>query len=260
MERILKQNKTYSAPIVYKAFAILKEIARSDDELGIIDLSRRLNIHKNTVRGIIQALTDLEALHRNTDHKFKLGPALARLGCQAGAGISLSTIIRPFMHELGKKYQETIFLGTFDRQGITVIDKVESPVKLKITAPVGTKISLFAGATGKVFLAGLQEPLVLKIINQVTLPKFTDNTIVNKDDYLKELQKVREKGFATDYEEYVSGVNAISVPLTGSRGHSVAALWMVGLSHTFNGEKIRGATMDTMQVAARINELLAVIA
>ena len=52
------KNKSYNAPVVYKTFVILEEIANSDDELGISELSRRLNIHKSTVFGITQALTE----------------------------------------------------------------------------------------------------------------------------------------------------------------------------------------------------------
>ncbi|KUO78220.1 MAG: hypothetical protein APF81_25025 [Desulfosporosinus sp. BRH_c37] len=250
------KNKSYNAPVVYKTFVILEEIANSDDELGISELSRRLNIHKSTVFGITQALTGVGALHQNTDKKFRLGPALARLGYQVKLGLDLRTITRPFMNELCKKYQETIFLGTFDEQGITVIEKVESQVEFKITAQVGARIPSFAGATGKVFLAGLQELVIREIINKDTLPQFTENSITNEDDYLKELLMVREKGFATDFEEYIRGVNAICVPLNGPLERPVAALWMVGFSHTFNGAKIGGAAMDFMQVAVRINEIL----
>ncbi len=251
-----KENKTYNAPVVYKTFAILEEIAQSDNELGVSDLSRRLNIHKSTVLGIIQALTGVGALHQNTGKKYRLGPALARLGNQVKVGFDLRTITRPFMNELCQKYQETILLGTFDEQGITIIEKSESLVEFKITAPVGARIPAFAGATGKVFLAGLQEPVIRKIFNKDTLPQFTENSITNKDDYLNELLMVREKGFATDFEEYIRGVNAISVPLTGPLGRPVAALWMVGFSHTFNGEKIGGAARDVRQVAVRINEII----
>jgi len=98
--------------------------------------------------------------------------------------------------------------------------------------------------------------VIKKIINKDTLPQFTENSITNKDDYIKELLKVREKGFATDFEEYIRGVNAISVPLTGPSERPVAALWMVGFSHTFDRDKIIGAATDVLQVAVRINEIL----
>lgn len=121
-------------------------------------------------------------------------------------------------------------MGAFDEQGITIIEKAESPVEFKITAQVGARIPLFAGATGKVFLSGLQELVIREVIKEDTLPKFTENSITNKDDYFKELLMVREKGFATDFEEYIRGVNAISVPLNGPLERPVAALWMVGFS------------------------------
>jgi len=149
---MINENKPYNAPVVYKTFAILEEIANSNNGLGITDLSRKLNIHKSTVLGITQALTEVGALHQNTGKRYRLGPSLARLGNQVNMGFDLRTITRPFMNELCKKYQETIFLGTFDEQSITIIEKAESLLEFKITAPVGARIPPYAGATGKVFL------------------------------------------------------------------------------------------------------------
>lgn len=244
----------YNAPLIYKAFSVMEEIAANPSEYGISDLSRRLNISKSTIFGITQALTDLGALRQDPiSKKFRLGPTLVQLGTQAMAGIDLRSVARPFMEELSQKYGETVFLGTFNEQEITIIDKAESPADLKITAPIGTKMPLFAGAAGKVFLAGLREPVLKKIFKDKPLPAFTEKSIVDTAEYLKELQKVRQVGYATDFEEYLRGVNAISVPLLDSWGWPAGAIWMVGFSHSLTSEKINQAVSTAINVAEQIN-------
>ena len=244
----------YNAPLIYKAFSVMEVISANPSELGISDISRRLNISKSTVFGITQALTDLGALrHDPISKKFCLGPTLVQLGTLAMAGIDLRLVARPYMEELSQKYGETVFLGTFNEQEITIIDKAESPADLKITAPVGTKMPLFAGAAGKVFLAGLREPVLKKIFKEKPLPAFTEKSIVDTAAYLKELQKVRQVGFATDFEEYLRGVNAIGVPLLDSWGWPAGAIWIVGFSHSLTAEKIYQAVPTAMQVAEQIN-------
>lgn len=252
-----RESTGYSAPLVYKVFAILQEIAESNSELGVSDLSRRLNISKSTVYGIAQALTDLGVvLQEPGTKKFRLGPALIKLGSRALAGIDIRSVARPIMEGLSDRFSETIFLGTFDDKGITIIEKSESPAELKISAPVGTRIPVFAGAAGKVFLSGLDDQSIKSILSQKTIPRFTENTVTNTDKYFEELLAVRRKGYATDIEEYIRGVNAISVPVLDPLGKHLAAMWMVGFVHSFSGEKMSQAIKSAMEAAAGINRML----
>ncbi|MFZ5646746.1 MAG: IclR family transcriptional regulator [Bacillota bacterium] len=252
-----RESTGYSAPLVYKVFAILQEIAGSDSELGISEISRRLNISKSTVYGITQALTELGVIMQDPGtKKFRLGPTLIKLGSRALAGIDIRSVARPIMEELSERFRETIFLGTFDEKGITIIEKAESPAELKISAPVGTRIPVFAGAAGKVFLSGLKEQAVRNILSQKPIPAFTENTVTDPENYIGELRAVRREGYATDHEEYIRGVNAICVPVLDPLGKHLAAMWMVGFVHSFSGEKMEQAIEATIRAAARIGLML----
>lgn len=250
-----KENNGYNAPLIYKAFSLLEEVASSQSELGISDLSRHLNISKSTIFGITQALKDLGALRQDpVTKKFRLGPTLIKLGNQALNGVDLWSVARPYMEELSFKFRETVFLGIFDvQQGITIIGKADSPAELKITAPIGTRIPLFAGAAGKIFLAYQSETVLNKILSEKPLPEYTEKSIKSTSDYKLELQVIREKGYATDFEEYLRGVNAISIPIVNPSNHLVGAIWMVGFSHSFTGEKMKQSISASLQAADQIS-------
>lgn len=254
MEQKKEQTSSYNAPLIYKAFSLLDEVAENQSELGISDLSRRLQISKSTISGITQALTDLGALRQDPlTKKFSLGPTLVKLGNQAKSEVDLRTVARPFMEELSQKYRETVFLGTFDeRQGITIIEKADSPADLKISVPVGTRIPLFAGAAGKVFLSYLRETKLNKILTEKKLPQYTENSITNTADYVRELEEVRQRGYATDFEEYLRGVNAICVPIIDPSNRPAGAIWIVGFSTFFTGEKLDEAIAYTLSAAKNI--------
>lgn len=252
-----KSSSGYSAPILYKAFAIIEEISNAQSQLGISDIARRLNISKSTVHGIIQTLINLEVIRQDAfTKKLRLGPTLVHLGNKALAGVDLRMTVRPFMEKLCAEFRETIFLGTFNEQRITIIEKVDSPADLKITAPVGTSIPLFAGATGKVFLAGLEDPVLNNILAVRSIPQYTPKSVTEQAEYLKEIEKVRKLGYATDFEEYIQGVNAVCVPISDMPGRNVAALWMVGFTQTFTSEKMSLAITALKRVVDNINESL----
>ena len=112
---------------------------------------------------------------------------------------------RPYLEDLMNQTRESVFLGVQNIDRVTILDIVESNQDLKITSPVGTTIPILAGATGKVFMAAMTEEKVFRIVREKGLPRFTERSIVEPARFLQELRRVRENGFATDDEEYISG-------------------------------------------------------
>ncbi|KGP76374.1 hypothetical protein JT05_05045 [Desulfosporosinus sp. Tol-M] len=252
-----KESNNYSAPMVYKAFTILKEIAKAQGTFGVSDISRQLNFNKSTVYGVTQAFLDLGVLCQDElTKKFRLGPALIQLSNQSLASVSLKSIARPYMIELARDFVGTVFLACFDEYGITIIEKADSPLVLKISAPIGARLPFFAGAPAKSFLANLDEDSQKKIIMERNLPKFTENTIDDVDEYLVDLLQVRKQGYATDYEEYIYGVNAVSVALLDKRGMFLASIYIVGFSNSFTEEKMRLAAEAAKELAREITEFM----
>ncbi|KLU62946.1 transcriptional regulator KdgR [Peptococcaceae bacterium CEB3] len=251
-----EKSKGYKAPVIYKTFAILQEVARSPDALGLMDLIRRLGYNKSTVYGITQALLELEALQQDpSTRKLSLGPLCLSLGKHSLANVSLTETARPFMKKLSLTFAETVFLGIFDDQGITITETADSQSEIKISAPIGTRIPIFAGAAGKVFLAYLSQAKLTELISR-DLPQFTPKSITRKEDYLSELKRVRKYGYATDYGEYLEGVNAICVPLPGTGERIQAALWIVGFGTSFGSEKMKRAAKEATACAQEISFLL----
>lgn len=252
-----REGSGYSAPIVYKAFAVLQQVAGAPSQLGISDLARQLNINKSTVFGITQALLDLGMMRQDeTNKKFRLGPALIQLGNQSMSEIGLKSVALPLMEKLCHEIKQTVFLGRMDEENVVILAKADSPVELKITAPEGARIPFFVGAAAKTLLAFQDEQALKKVLAKRELPRFTENSITDKEDYLAELQKVRREGFARDYEEYIKGVNAVSVPLFGPARRLIGALWIVGFSSSFTPAKMLEAASSAKVAARQISAAL----
>jgi DNA-binding IclR family transcriptional regulator len=245
--------KKYGAPSIKKAFAILSAISASREGLGVSELARGLNIAKSTVHGMTSALEEVGAIMRHPlTKKYKLGFMLFEVGRQAYSQIDLKTSARPVMEELMEKTRASVFLGTLNWDHVTVMDIVESRQDLKITAPIGTTMSLFAGAVGKVFLASMEEEQTRKIIESEGLPRFTAKTIVDTELYYRELKRVQEKGYAVDDEEYIMGVRAVASPIIGL-GQLKSALWIVGFKADLDEKKIKPHIRETRKAAESIS-------
>jgi len=245
--------KKYGAPSVKKAFAILSAISSSKDGLGVSELAKKLKMAKSTVHGMTSALEELGAVMREPlTKKYKLGFTLLEIGRSAYSQIDLQTSARPVTEELMEKTRTSVFLGILNWGQVTILDIVESRQDLNITAPVGSTIPLFAGAVGKVFLASMAEEQAAKIIKSKSLPRFTENSIVDTALYFQELRQVREKGYALDDEEYILGVRAVASPLIGL-GQLRSAIWAVGFKASLDEKKMQTLTGETLKAAKTIS-------
>jgi DNA-binding IclR family transcriptional regulator len=245
--------KKYGAPSVKKAFAILSTVSSSKDGMGVSDLAKKLNMPKSTVHGMTSTLEELGTVLRDPlSKKYKLGFTLLEIGRSAYSRIDLQTSARPVTEELMERTQTSVFLGILNWGQVTILDVVESRQGLNITAPVGSTIPLFAGAVGKVFLAAMPEDQTTKIIKSKGLPRFTDNSIVDRDLYFSELNQVRQKGYAIDDEEYILGVRAVASPLMGL-GQLRSAIWAVGFKASLDEKKMQTLAAETQKAAKAIS-------
>jgi len=242
----------YKAPTVKKAFQILRLISRTDHGLKISNLSKDLELSKSTVHGITAALEEQGAIIRDPRTKrYTLGLTLFELGRVAYSRVDLKDLARPIMEDLMKKAEESVFLGVKNGNRVTILDIVESMHDLKITSPIGTSLPLLAGATGKVFLASMEEEEVKRLLSSKQLPRYTENTITDLKQYLAEIRAAREKGYATDDEEYISGVRALAAPVS-EMNHIMSAIWVVGFKPGMDKAKMSAIAKEIKYAAEAI--------
>jgi DNA-binding IclR family transcriptional regulator len=243
----------YKAPSVNKAFQILRLISDNKEGLGISELSKQSTIGKSTVHGVTSALQEVGAIVRDPSTKrFTLGFTLLELGRSAHSNFDLKDVARPFMEALMARTRTSVFLGIQNHTHVTILDIVESTQDLKITSPIGTTIPLMAGAVGKVFLASMDEVQAMDLIQSKGLTRFTENTQTDLDQYIAEIRRVRELGYATDYEEYIPGVQAVAAPIQ-VKVSSRSAIWAVGFKASLGDEAMKILIAETRKAAESIS-------
>ncbi len=245
---------TYSAPSVKKAFKILYAISETSNGLGISDLSKKLKIGKSTVHGITTALEEMGVVVRDPFYKrYTVGYSLLDLCKTAYAKIELKELSRKPMEKLMEKVGETVFLGVLNGDYVTILDTVESRNEMKITSPPGTRLPLLAGATGRVLLSQIEKGKTEEIIRKRGLVRYTSKTVIDHRQFLREVEKVKEQGYAVDYEEYIPGVRAVAAPLF-SASSPPAALWVVGFTSTMDDQKVKTVIREIQMTVQEIKQ------
>lgn len=247
------KKTSYSAPSVKKAFKIVQTIADSSAGIGVSALAKQLRMGKSTVHGITSALEELGVLVRDPlQKKYTVGYTLLELSRKAYRKVELREMARVPMEILMEKVGETVFLGIMNGDHITILDVVESHNEMKITSPPGTRLPLLAGATGKVFLAQLEERKAKEIVQKMGLKRYTSKSVVDPKKFLKDVEEAKRMGYAIDNEEYLIGVRAIAVPIQ-TASLPPAAIWVVGFTSSLNDQKMEKIILEIQNTAQGIS-------
>lgn len=242
----------YKAPAVHKIFQLLRVVAESPTMLGQAELAQKLGYSKSTTHGLIHALLREDALAREPNgRRFYLGPAVMDLAFSNWNFLKTAEITQLFINEIRDQIGETVFLGGLIRKRVLIMTIAEAETPIKISAPAGATIPLFAGAVGKVFLAGIHTEKVKQMIREKGLPRYTPRTISGEKEYLAELDRVRTQGYATDDEEYISGIRAAAVALRNRKGPALA-VWTAGISNAMDSDKMKKAIDVILTVSTKL--------
>jgi DNA-binding IclR family transcriptional regulator len=243
-------------PAVDRAARLLDLLYAAGRPMTITELARELGVNKGTTRDILETLRLHGLLDRDEITKtYRLGSRLARLGMAALGPLDLSTLAHPFLRELAERVNGTVLLVVPHADRATIVDKVDSGrLAVEVSANVGSRIRIAAGACGKVFLAYDADENFAARLSDLTHP--TRNTILDVEAYRAELERVRRQGYATDDEEYLAGVRATSAPVFDARGHLVAAVLVVGLTGSLPVSELPLAGQRTATAARAISAAL----
>lgn len=241
-------------PAVDKTFAILELLAASKEPLGISEITRALDFNKSTVFNIIHTLTDLEILKQAPDNKFGLGIQFYLLSKASRNGSQIISTIHPYLERINQKTNLSVFLGIRSGLHAVIMDKVDAAYDIKISAEIGMRLPLLAGAGGKAILCQMSDDEIDRILSKNVLRQFTRHSSIDKIKYKNMLKKARREGIAFDKEEYIEGIRALAVPLKIDNGNPQFAIWAVGLKGQVKNEVI-GTYAELLKKSAKEIEI-----
>lgn len=148
---------------------------------------------------------------------------------------------------MNRRTRETVHLTVRHALTAVYLEKLDSPEQLRIHSRIGASVPLFCTAVGKVLLAYMDDALQEKILNQLELKRFTENTVGSIQELQTQLQKVRREGYACDLEEHEAHIRCIAAPIWDHNG-------VVNASLSVTGPAVRMATSRLREIAPLIRE------
>ncbi len=213
---------------VRNAARVLKEFSRTDRELGITQLARRLGLAPSTVHRLVSTLVDEGLLERGPGGVYRLGLPVYELGLTVFPSVSLHDASRPVLASLRHTTAETVQMGVLDGLDVVYVERLDSPQTLRILHRTGHRLPAHSTSTGKVLLAHLPGDILRERLRDWRPARITPYTITDEGDLLAELARVAERGWAQNIEEGALGAASVAAPVRGDDGTVIAAISVVG--------------------------------
>lgn len=134
----------------------------------------------------------------------------------------------PFLEDLQLKTGKTIYLTTHVNRRVLYLDVFHQNRRMYSYSISGKTLPMHCTGCGKAMLAFLPQEEIEHILDTEGLPAFTPNTITDRQTLYQELEEIRSRGYAIDYEEETLGVRCVAAPIRNAQGYPTAAISISG--------------------------------
>ena len=212
--------------VTARALALLGAFDAAHPRLTLSDLARRTGLPLATAHRLARELEAWRALERDDDGLYHIGLRLWELGLLSPVASRLREVALPFMQELYEVTRENIHLAIRDGFDALYVEKLTGHRSVPIISRTGGRLPMHATGVGKALLAFADSQFIQAYCER-PLERPTRYTIVERGRLLRELNRVRERGYATTSEEMTLGSFSLAMPILDKAGAATAALGIV---------------------------------
>lgn len=238
---------------VDRTFTIINAL-RELNGATVTELSEHTSLPKSTVYNYLNTLLEGEYVVED-DGRFRISLRFLELGEHARGQPEIFRVAQPEIDKLAEETGELANL-VVEEHGLGVyLYRARGEDAVHLDNPVGKRQYLNSTAFGKAMLAHMQDEKVERIIDRHGLPDRTDDTISNRDSLFEELETVRDRGWALDDGEGLSGLRCVSVPILADDDSVQGAVSISGPESRLHDDRFRQELPARIQSATNVIEI-----
>lgn len=217
----MKLNRT-----TQRTVEILKLVSKNPDGITLDDICEKLSLPKTSAYDIVTTLAEMGMVNVTKGQKqtYTIGLTAYRIGINYTNNLDFIGIIEPELKAFSKEVGKTVFFGVRSDHEVVYICKFEPENPIITTATVGTKNPMYCTSLGKAILAYSDEETRQQVMNRIKFRPKTERTILSKEALERELETVRENGYALDAREMEEHMECVGAPVFGPDGSVMGAI------------------------------------
>ncbi|EMA39021.1 IclR family transcriptional regulator [Halococcus hamelinensis] len=221
---------------------------------GVSAVADRVGIPTSTAFDHLKTLEHHEFVVGN-DRKYRLGTRFLSIGGRHRSTDELYRVAEPEIAKMAYKTGEHANLVVEEFGKGVFLAKVKGEDAFRLDTYIGKRVNLQTTSAGKAILSCLPDERIEEIIDRHGLPAVTPTTITDRGRLFEEIDRVRERGFATDDEERIQGVRCVAAPLRDGEGGVIGAVSISGPKSGMRRDRFEETIPDLVLRTANVIEV-----
>ncbi len=206
-----KQDQYFSRALE-KGLKALEELAQASSGLTLIEAAARLRLTKPSAFRIMRTLESLCYATKTSDGRYVLSGASTRQLPVRSVQLMLqhgSEVLRTLVQE----FRETASMAALYENHIEVVMVFESPQLIRMTNTLGRILPPHGSSMGKAITAFLDRDKREHLLRTYGTAPITQHTISDEVVLEQQLDEIRSRGHAEDWEESTPGGVCFACPI-----------------------------------------------
>jgi DNA-binding IclR family transcriptional regulator len=237
-----------------RGLRVLAEL--SDEPATASRIAESHGVSLSTAVRLMQVLVEEGFARRDETGRYHVGSRLLQVAYHVVAAMDVREVAAPVLRELNTLTGQTVHLGYFENPTVLYVDKYAGSAPVQMYSQVGMPAPLHCTAMGKAVAAYLPEAERTALAARLDYPVSTDRTITNAEDYLRELDTVRQQGYALNLGEHEAVVSAVAVPIKQPDGRVQYAIDLAVPNVLVGEEELRTFIPQLLAAVAQIERAL----
>ena len=206
-----------------RGLEVIKVFTRRRPKMTLSEVAQATGMTRATVRRFLLTLVREGYVETNGKY-FNLRPKILELGFSALSSMDIWDVAQPIMNDLSEKLQESCFAAVLDHGHVIYVARATSNQRINVGITIGSRVPAHCVSTGRVLLSALPIDHLHRQLDEITMTKFTPNTVTSKVQLRSIIDEVRLQGWSIVDQELEIGLRSLSVPIRDGQGKIVAAL------------------------------------
>lgn len=202
---------------LFKALQLIEILSNYPNGCPLAHLAEQADMNKSTVHRLLQGLHAAGYVTpAPASGSYRLTTKFISVGQKALSSLNIIHVAAGHLETLNLTTCETVNFSSREDDHVILIYKLEPTTGMMRTrAYIGQHHPLYCTAMGKIFMAYGQAdyPKQYWQSHKEQIVPLTRNTITELDQLYRELEEIRNDGYAMDREENELGVSCIAVPV-----------------------------------------------
>jgi IclR family pca regulon transcriptional regulator len=240
-------NEKYSANSLVRGLEILKLFNEEQPSLALSEIATHLNVSRTVPYRLLYTLENMGYLTQDKNTKrYSLTPKVLELGFSYLNSLKFPEIVQPYMEALRDEIAASCHLSILDGREVVYVGSAPIRGVSAVNVNIGLRLPAHAIANGKLLLAYQSEDTLKNVFQISNLTPYTDKTLTSPGEFLKELEVIRQNGYAQTNGEFHPGINSVAAPIFDRTGKILAALNVVATESIYHDNFINEVALPKL--------------